>query len=64
LDKARYADSDGYEKDNPRPNAWHYRSWVLKAVNADMPMDQFAIEQIAGDRRPASDSPPPFTAKL
>ena len=52
LDKARYADSDGYEKDNPRPNAWHYRSWVLKAVNADMPMDQFAIEQIAGDLLP------------
>ena len=39
LDKGRYADSDGYEKDNPRPNAWYYRSWVLKAVNADMPMD-------------------------
>ena len=52
LDKGRYADSDGYEKDNPRPNAWYYRSWVLKAVNADMPMDQFAIEQIAGDLLP------------
>ena len=52
LDKGRYADSDGYEKDNPRPNAWHYRNWVLKAVNADMPMDQFAIEQIAGDLLP------------
>ncbi len=52
LDKGRYADSDGYEKDNPRPNAWYYRSWVLKAVKADMPMDQFAIEQIAGDLLP------------
>ena len=52
LDKGRYADSDGYEKDNPRPNAWYYRNWVLKAVNADMPMDQFAIEQIAGDLLP------------
>ena len=32
LDKARYADSDGYEKDRPRPNAWHYRDWVINAV--------------------------------
>lgn len=52
LDKARYADSDGYEKDNARPNAWYYRDWVLKAINADMPMDQFTVEQIAGDLLP------------
>ena len=52
LDKARYADSDGYEKDKARGDAWFYRNWVLKAVNADMPMDQFAIEQIAGDLLP------------
>jgi len=49
LDKARYADSDGYEKDNPRPNAWRYRDWVIDAVNRDMPFDEFTIEQIAGD---------------
>ncbi len=49
LDKARYADSDGYEKDRPRPNAWRYRDWVVDAVNRDLPYDQFTIEQIAGD---------------
>ena len=49
LDKARYADSDGYEKDRPRPNAWLYRDWVIKAINTDMPFDQFSREQIAGD---------------
>ena len=52
LDKARYADSDGYEKDSIRPNAWRYRDWVIDAVNADMPLDQFAIEQLAGDLLP------------
>lgn len=52
LDKARYADSDGYEKDNPRPDAWRYRDWVIAAVNEDMPFDQFTIEQLAGDLLP------------
>lgn len=52
LDKARYADSDGYEKDNPRPNAWRYRDWVIQAINDDMPYDQFTIEQLAGDLLP------------
>ena len=52
LDKARYADSDGYEKDRPRPNAWRYRDWVINAINEDMPFDQFTIEQLAGDLLP------------
>lgn len=52
LDKARYADSDGYEKDRPRPNAWRYRDWVIKAINEDMPFDQFTKEQLAGDMLP------------
>ncbi|MEE2642486.1 MAG: PSD1 and planctomycete cytochrome C domain-containing protein [Planctomycetota bacterium] len=52
LDKARYADSDGYEKDRPRPNAWRYRDWVIEAIQSDMPFDQFTIEQLAGDRIP------------
>ncbi len=52
LDKARFADSDGYEKDKPRPDAWRYRDWVIAAVNADMPFDQFTIEQLAGDLLP------------
>ncbi|MEE3220715.1 MAG: DUF1549 and DUF1553 domain-containing protein, partial [Planctomycetota bacterium] len=54
LDKARYADSDGYEKDRPRPNAWRYRDWVIDAVNNDMPFDQFTIEQLAGDLLPSA----------
>ena len=52
LDQARYADSDGYEKDNPRPYAWRYRDWVIDAVNRDLPYDEFSIEQLAGDLLP------------
>ena len=54
LDLARYADSDGYEKDNPRPNAWRYREWVIKAINEDLPFDQFTIQQLAGDLLPGA----------
>ena len=49
LDQVRYADSDGYEKDNVRPHAWRYRHWVIEALNRDMGFDQFTVEQIAGD---------------
>ena len=52
LDLARYADSDGYEKDRPRPFAWKYRDWVIAAINADLPFDQFTLEQLAGDLLP------------
>ena len=48
LDAARYADSDGYEKDKLR-QVWFYRDWVIKALNEDKRYDQFVIEQIAGD---------------
>src|SRR5262245_19348277 len=51
LDAARYADSDGYEKDMSR-QVWAYRDWVAKALNADMPYDRFVTEQIAGDLLP------------
>lgn len=54
LDAARYADSDGYEKDRPRPDAWRYRDWVIRAVNEDMPFDRFTIEQMAGDLLPGA----------
>ena len=48
LDLARYADSDGYSIDAPRP-IWKYRDWVIDALNRDMPFDRFVVEQIAGD---------------
>ncbi len=51
LDLARYADTNGYEKDRPR-SVWPYRDWVINALNRDMPFDQFTIEQIAGDMLP------------
>ncbi|MEQ1849981.1 MAG: PSD1 and planctomycete cytochrome C domain-containing protein [Chthoniobacteraceae bacterium] len=51
LDLARYADSNGYEKDRTR-SIWPYRDWVVRALNADMPFDQFTVEQIAGDMLP------------
>ena len=51
LDLARYADSNGYEKDRPR-SIWPWRDWVINALNADMPFNEFTIEQIAGDLLP------------
>lgn len=51
LDAARYADSNGYEKDAPR-TAWFYRDWVINAFNRDLPYNQFVIEQLAGDELP------------
>lgn len=51
LDAARYADSDGFEKDKPR-FVWHYRDWVVNAFNRNLPYDRFIIEQIAGDLLP------------
>jgi hypothetical protein len=54
LDLARYADSDGYEKDTGRPHAWRYRQWVIDALNRDLPYDRFTIEQLAGDLLPGA----------
>jgi hypothetical protein len=54
LDLARYADSDGYEKDGVRPYAYLYRDWVIAAFNRDLPFDQFTLEQLAGDLLPGS----------
>ncbi len=51
LDGARYADSNGYSIDAPR-QIWKYRDWVINALNQDMPFDEFAIEQMAGDMLP------------
>ena len=49
LDVARYADSDGFEQDFNRPNAWRYRDYVVASLNQDKPYSQFLKEQIAGD---------------
>ncbi|MBL8187926.1 MAG: DUF1549 domain-containing protein, partial [Acidobacteria bacterium] len=51
LDLARYADTKGYEKDLGR-TIWPFRDWVVNALNADMPLDQFTTEQLAGDLLP------------
>ena len=54
LDLARYADSEGYERDPLRPHAWRWRHWVIEAINDDMPFDRFTVEQIAGDLLPGA----------
>ncbi len=51
LDLARYSDTNGFEKDRDRP-IWPYRDWVIKALNAGMPFDEFTIKQLAGDLLP------------
>ncbi|MHA3772985.1 PSD1 and planctomycete cytochrome C domain-containing protein [Verrucomicrobiota bacterium sgz303538] len=53
LDLARYADTNGYEKDRTR-NIWPYRDWVIRALNADMPFNEFTIKQLAGDMLPGA----------
>jgi hypothetical protein len=49
LDAARFAESGGYEFDGFRPGAYHYRDWVIRALNSDMPYDEFVRWQLAGD---------------
>ncbi|MFO1248843.1 MAG: DUF1549 domain-containing protein [Alphaproteobacteria bacterium] len=52
LDLARYGDTKGFEKDHSRPGVWHYRDWVIAALNSNLPYDQFVIKQMAGDLLP------------
>ena len=49
LDVVRYADTNGYERDEFRPLAWQYRDYVIRSFNQDKPFDQFIVEQLAGD---------------
>ena len=56
LDAARYADTNGYFGDKPR-QMWLWRDWVINAFNANMPFDQFTIEQLAGDLLPKATVP-------
>ena len=55
LDVVRYADSDGFEYDDPRPFAWRYRDWVIKSLNRDKSFQRFVREQVAGDEIYPSD---------
>jgi mono/diheme cytochrome c family protein len=58
LDLVRFAETNGYERDGDKPNAWRYRDYVIKAFNEDKPYDQFVREQLAGDLfdKPTPDS--------
>ncbi|MFH5804391.1 DUF1553 domain-containing protein [Alienimonas sp. DA493] len=53
LDLARYSDTNGYEKDRERP-IWPYRDWVIRALNANLPYDEFSVLQLAGDLLPGA----------
>ncbi len=53
LDVARYADTNGYEKDRVR-SIWPYRDWVIRALNEDLPFDRFVVDQLAGDMVPGA----------
>ncbi|MCP4798150.1 MAG: DUF1549 domain-containing protein, partial [Phycisphaeraceae bacterium] len=55
LDAVRYADTDGYERDRVKPEAWRYRDWVVDAINEDLPWNRFLVEQLAGDELPDRD---------
>jgi hypothetical protein len=49
LDVVRYAETNSFERDGVKPNAWKYRDWVIRSINSDKPYDQFVMEQLAGD---------------
>lgn len=51
LDVIRWSETVGFETNLPRPNAWHYRDWVIAAFNADKPYNEFLLAQLAGDTR-------------
>lgn len=59
LDLVRYAETNSYERDNPKPNAWRFRDYVIRSFNQDKPYDQFIKEQLAGDEMAAPLSPNP-----
>jgi mono/diheme cytochrome c family protein len=56
LDVVRYAETNGYERDGPKPNAWRFRDYVIRSFNSDKPYDRFVKEQIAGDELPGDDA--------
>jgi mono/diheme cytochrome c family protein len=56
LDLVRFAETNSYERDGDKPNAWRYRDYVIRSFNADKPYDQFVREQLAGDELPNADA--------
>jgi mono/diheme cytochrome c family protein len=52
LDLVRFAETNSYERDGPKPEAWRYRDYVIRSFNADLPYDRFIVEQLAGDELP------------
>ncbi|MFY9255681.1 MAG: PSD1 and planctomycete cytochrome C domain-containing protein [Fuerstiella sp.] len=52
LDLVRYATSNGADENHQLPNAWRYRDWVVRMINQDLPLDQFIVQQLAGDLLP------------
>ncbi|MCX6603550.1 MAG: PSD1 and planctomycete cytochrome C domain-containing protein [Acidobacteria bacterium] len=52
LDVVRYGDTNGYERDEAKPQGWKFRDYVIRAFNADKPFDRFVVEQLAGDELP------------
>ena len=57
LDVVRFAETNGYERDGAKPNAWRYRDYVIDALNHDKPYNRFLTEQLAGDEIEGSDAP-------
>ena len=55
LDLVRYAESNSYERDDPKPFVWRYRDYVIRSFNDDKPYDEFLVEQLAGDELPGGD---------
>ncbi len=58
LDLVRFAETNSYERDNPKPNAWRYRDYVIRAFNEDKPYDRFLKEQLAGDEMAVNEGNP------
>jgi cytochrome c553 len=56
LDLVRFAETNSYERDDPKPNAWRYRDYVIRSLNRDKPYDRFVREQLAGDELPDADA--------
>ena len=56
LDVVRFAETNSFERDGPKPNAWRFRDYVIQSFNQDKPYDQFIREQLAGDEMPQATS--------